>query len=50
METHEIHWEAYQQGYEKCKQVDSDPNKSGGNPYEKNTLKWKSWNKGWNAA
>ncbi len=45
----EIDWKAYQEGYDKCIEVDNDKSKAE-NPYPKESLKWKSWNRGWNAA
>jgi len=39
----EVNWPAYQLGYKACE--DNNP----GNPFEKETDEWYSWNKGWNA-
>jgi len=40
----EIDWTAYELGFS------SFLNGKNGNPYEKETDEWYSWNKGWNAA
>lgn len=45
----QIDWTAYQEGYNRCIEVDNDTSKVN-NPYEKGSVKWKSWNRGWNAA
>lgn len=38
-----INWEAYQLGFSSCE------NNVPGNPFDKETDQWYSWNRGWNA-
>lgn len=44
----EIDWYAYQEGREASIKVDSDVNKAE-NPYQPHSIKWISWNRGWNS-
>jgi hypothetical protein len=40
---------AYTEGFNTCIDLDGN-NKPSKNPYPKETIEWRSWNRGWNAA
>lgn len=43
-----VDWVAYKEGFHSCEVVSNDTTKAE-NPYKKLSLKWYSWNRGWNA-
>lgn len=50
MEAKEINWEAYEEGFEAWNLFHASSfTDREMNPYVLDEVKWKSWNKGWNA-
>ena len=49
LKDNELNIEAFTEGKLACENSIENP-QLGTNPYEKNTIKWYSWNRGWNSV